>query len=88
MVRKVKVNIVPKVIVYSRPYCSTCKVVKHILTTEGIEFEELDAQLYMERLGWFGIQGVPAIGYDGTIVYGSIAAVKSIIKTIKSTEGS
>ena len=60
------------VIVYSRPDCNPCKAVKRLLTAEGIEFEERNAEDHADYLASLGARSVPVVIDGDQVIHGFI----------------
>jgi glutaredoxin-like YruB-family protein len=64
----------PKVKIYTTPFCPFCKLAKEYLKEKGIEFEEIDVskdeEAAKEMIQKSGQMGVPVIEIDGKIVVG------------------
>ena len=63
-----------KIIIYTTPYCSYCKMAKEYFKSKGIEYEEHDVMSDIakreEMVKKSGQLGVPVIDIDGKIVMG------------------
>ena len=67
-------NSMSKVIIYTTPYCTYCKMAKEYFKSKGIEYEEHDVMADVakreEMVKKSGQLGVPVIDIDGKIVMG------------------
>jgi len=52
-------------IVYTLPTCHECHALKRKLEEDGIEFEERDADEYIDVLSKTGLMSLPIIEEDG-----------------------
>lgn len=63
-----------KVLIYSTPNCSYCKMTKTFFREKNVAYEEkdvfVDTQAREEMIGKSGQMGVPVIDIDGQIVVG------------------
>ena len=63
-----------KIIIYSTPYCSYCKMAKEYFKSKNIEYQEYDVMSDVakreEMVKKSGQLGVPVIDIDGKIVMG------------------
>ncbi|PTX59068.1 ribonucleoside-diphosphate reductase class Ib glutaredoxin subunit [Melghirimyces profundicolus] len=61
------------VVVFSKPHCLECNLVKRFLRDHGVEFEVKDCgsdPRYLEEVKAMGFLGVPVTVIDGTPVQG------------------
>lgn len=64
----------PKIKIFSTPYCPFCKMAKDYLREKGFDFEELDVSINeeaaREMIEKSHQMGVPVIEIDGNIIVG------------------
>ena len=64
----------PKVIIYSTPYCVYCKMVKEFFKQNKVEYDEKDVASDVsareEMISKTGQMGVPVIDVQGKIIIG------------------
>ncbi len=78
----------PKVKIYTTPYCPYCALAKGWLEDHGIEYEEIDVskdrKAAIELVTKTGQTGVPVIEIDGKFIIGfDEAALQEALKEMK-----
>ena len=67
-------NTVPKIVIYTTPWCSYCKMAKEYFKSKGLTWEEYDVMSDIpkreEMVKKSGQLGVPVIEIDGKMVIG------------------
>ncbi|MDA8353773.1 MAG: glutaredoxin family protein [Firmicutes bacterium] len=61
------------VVIYSRPHCIECNIVKRFLRDHGVDYEVKDCSThpeYMEEVKEMGFLGVPVTVVNGTPIQG------------------
>jgi glutaredoxin-like YruB-family protein len=71
--------------IYSTPTCPYCKMAKHFLTENNIQFEDADVSsnqaAAQEMISKSGQMGVPVLDIDGQIVVGfNKGKIKELLK--------
>lgn len=58
------------VIVYTKENCQPCRAVKRLLESEGIAYEERNAEEHLEYLRSVGARGAPVIVDGDRVIHG------------------
>jgi glutaredoxin-like protein NrdH len=78
-----------QIIVYTTQDCIECKMVKKVLTEEGISFEVRDISInpeYQKEVEKYGYLGVPVTVFQNRAIKGFTNELKELLELAKRTE--